>query len=771
MPQLNDTLAALLGTVRTPGDFYASGVCALHPPGLRVDGVGTIALPLLPVQAEALIEVAERAPYGQGAKTLIDTAVRRTWQIGADRVHIEGRRYADTLAAIVAQASAGLGAGGGVVAELYKLLIYDAGSFFVSHRDTEKSPGMFATLIVALPSLHAGGELRVRHQGREARLGLHCDDPADAAYAAFYADCVHEVLPVTSGYRLALVYNLLRKGPGKLPRPPQYEAQTAALTALLADWGDASPDKLVYPLAHAYTPAGLSFQALKGADAAAATVLLSAARQAGCDLHLALMQIEESGWADYSGGFGSGRYRRHADDDDEEEDEADDAEFEVGEVTDRSLLLSAWTRPDGGAAGFGNMAFSDEEVCPADALGELDPDTEHFQEATGNEGASFERSYRRAALVAWPQARRLALLAQAGPASALPYLAGLATAWTRAAAQARDALGQEAHALAGELLRHWPQHPHADATGQAAPLLAALAQLGDTFHIDAFVAGISAAGRYGKADNAALVDALRLLPAPRAGELLADVIRANADLHIGGCADLLRRAGSGVGFGVGVADWPLHAAARSLVDAMPGDPQRPAAPAEHWHRRERADAAVVADGVVALCGIDADLAVSAANHLLAWPKTYPLDAVVVPALRQLAGEPALRSALREHAAVQRLNTAGLAHLQARVALDLAPPADWRRAAEVACGCAHCLGLRQFLASPVDAAWRFKARQTDRDHVLASIRQGACDLDCTVERKGNPHVLVCTKNQASYTLRVKQRRIDLEDLALLGAFEA
>ena len=433
-------------------------------------------------------------------------------------------------------------------------------------------------------------------------------------------------------------------------------------------------------------------------------------------------------------------------------------------MTDRSLLLSAWTRPDGGAAGFGNMAFSDEEVCPADALGKLDPDAEHFQEATGNEGASFERSYRRAALVAWPQARRLALLAQAGPAAALPYLAGLATAWTRAAAQARDALGQEAHALAGELLRHWPQHPHADATGQAAPLLAALAQLGDTFHIDAFVAGISAAGHYGKADNAALVDALRLLPAPRTGELLAMVVIANADLHLAGCADLLRRAGSAVG--IRAADGALHAAARALVAALPTDLPRPAAPAVEW-RRERVDDRVAVDLLHALCGIDAALADSAASHLLAWPKTYGLDAVVVPALRQLMPDPALR----RHAALQRLNAAGLAHLRARVALDLAPPADWRRAADVACGCAHCLALRRFLTSPVDAAWRFKARQQDRDHVLASIRQGACDLDCTVERKGNPHVLVCTKNQASYTLRVKQRRIDLEDLALLGAFEA
>ena len=40
------------------------------------------------------------------------------------------------------------------------------GQFFASHRDTEKAPGMFATLVVVvvLPSTSTGGELLVRHK-------------------------------------------------------------------------------------------------------------------------------------------------------------------------------------------------------------------------------------------------------------------------------------------------------------------------------------------------------------------------------------------------------------------------------------------------------------------------------------------------------------------------------------------------------------------------------------------------------------------------------
>lgn len=147
MDSINDALAAVLQTVRTPGDFYAAGHSALHVPLIEVEGVGPIALPLLPAQAAQLIAVAERAPYGRGGETLVDTAVRRTWQMGADRVRIAGKHWTAMLEGVVERAAAGLGAGAGVIVELYKLLVYDEGSFFVTHRDTEKSPGMFATLM------------------------------------------------------------------------------------------------------------------------------------------------------------------------------------------------------------------------------------------------------------------------------------------------------------------------------------------------------------------------------------------------------------------------------------------------------------------------------------------------------------------------------------------------------------------------------------------------------------------------------------------------
>jgi predicted 2-oxoglutarate/Fe(II)-dependent dioxygenase YbiX len=257
-------------------NYFVAGRTELLAPRLEVKGLGAIALPLLPVQAKQLIRAATRAPHGRGSDTIIDTNVRRTWQIAAGRVRIGGKHWGQTLADVVSRATEGLGVAEPVTAELYKLLVYDKGSFFVSHRDTEKAPGMFATLVVALPSQSEGGDLIVRHKNREARLDLSCNEPSELAFAAFYADCVHEVLPVTRGCRATLVFNLVRIGKGAAPQPPNYEAETAQTADLLSAWAkakarphrepddsdvaedrDSSPQQLVYPLEHAYTPAEL----------------------------------------------------------------------------------------------------------------------------------------------------------------------------------------------------------------------------------------------------------------------------------------------------------------------------------------------------------------------------------------------------------------------------------------------------------------------------------------------------------------------------------
>lgn len=49
----------------------------------------------------------------------------------------------------------------------------------------------------------------VRHAGQEIVVDFGSMNLYQLHYAAFFADCQHELLPVRSGYRLALIYNLI----------------------------------------------------------------------------------------------------------------------------------------------------------------------------------------------------------------------------------------------------------------------------------------------------------------------------------------------------------------------------------------------------------------------------------------------------------------------------------------------------------------------------------------------------------------------------------
>ncbi|MBV9561394.1 MAG: hypothetical protein JOY90_13245, partial [Bradyrhizobium sp.] len=201
----------------------------------------------------------------------------------------------------------------------------------------------------------------------------------------------------------------------------------------------------------------------------------------------------------------------------------------------------------------------------------------------------------------------------------------------------------------------------------------------------------------------------------------------------------------------------------ALVKALPGPPakQRERDP---WDDRPKSiKPGFVVDLLIATSRIDTVLATRAVEHLLAWPKTYKLDDVLVPAACALVK-------LAESAAwpaVGRLRAAALDHLRQRIALPLQAPQDWRRTNPLKCTCADCRGLGAFLLAPEQRQWYLKAIMGRRTHVEESARGTGCDLDLATEKRGSPHTLVATKNQASYERRAKQRRQDIGHVSALG----
>jgi hypothetical protein len=290
------------------------------------------------------------------------------------------------------------------------------------------------------------------------------------------------------------------------------------------------------------------------------------------------------------------------------------------------------------------------------------------------------RTYRRAGLVLWPRVRRLAVLNRAGLGARLPHLEDLKTRWEASGDGIESPLWSDADELSGHMLRSWPRSPwRRDGDTEAGRMLDLQVRLGNVARIDAFLAELSAEGHYAASDNEAIVRAVALLPRARATDLLVRIVRRNAPACLGAFGDLLRRC---VAAPAGSAGEPARIDA-ALLDVLPGDlvdiGQRPAP----------VKTGFVVDLLTALSRIDAGLAARAVEHLLAWPKTYGPDDVLVPAA--LAFTKQAESAAWP--AVERLRAASLDHLRRRIALPLEAPRDWARSDPLKCTCA-CRATRR-----------------------------------------------------------------------------
>ncbi len=343
----------------------------------------------------------EQAPYGRREETIVDTSVRNAWQLDASRLTI-GPAIKKAVTALIPQLSTDLGCQGVKIKALpYKLVLYEKGGFFLPHRDTEKAPGMFATLVIQLPAEHKGGELVVQHNGEEKVFNFATKSAAKIFFAAFFADCMHELRPVTSGLRLCLIYNLLHTGIE--PTPPADCRQAVdrivqAVNGWIADEG--APTKLICVLQHQYTQAGLSFNGLKNRDRAVAEVLRMAAKESALDIHLAILTKRDTGSAEEN--YGRSYKKRCGYQNPKHWSMSDDFESTV--------TLNNWVGPDDQSKDLGEMFVDEEsEFLAENPFDNLKPDGIEVEECSGNEGASMERWYNLAAIAIWPSANKLAL--------------------------------------------------------------------------------------------------------------------------------------------------------------------------------------------------------------------------------------------------------------------------------------------------------------------------------------------------------------------------
>ncbi|KAI9147509.1 DNA excision repair ERCC-3 [Paramyrothecium foliicola] len=346
-------------------------------PGISVNGIGNVARPLRKVDAERLIAMSRQAPYGRGSETLVDTSVRNTWEIdAADWSFTDPNRGATYMEKLCDMVATWLGVDAKVRAESYKMLLYEKGAMFKPHTDTEKIPGMFGTLVICLPSKHTGGDLVLTH-GHQKRVFKSSD--AQPAVACWYSDVIHEVLPVTSGYRWVLTFNLALDPEHPRPTAALKTSQLQPLADQLRRWlaqdRDASPMKWVYhKLDHDYTEANACLNMMKRRDRLLIEGLQSLSEELAFEIFLALLEKEEMGPVE--GGYDGWV-------EEQEDKEVIDKHF-LDEVFEEKFRVKALLDLDGQRVAAGLRLQSDDillEECFDDAFGE-----EKYEGYMGNYG-------------------------------------------------------------------------------------------------------------------------------------------------------------------------------------------------------------------------------------------------------------------------------------------------------------------------------------------------------------------------------------------------
>ncbi|KAL4447672.1 hypothetical protein ABPG75_004891 [Micractinium tetrahymenae] len=714
--------------------FAVGGTLPSTLPGLQVEGLGQVGLPLAPAQAAALMALCERAPFGRGAETLVDTSRRDTWQLDASKVELQNPGWEDVVAAALDRTRAGLGLNPAVRVEarLHKLLLYEQGGHFAPHRDSEKEDGMFGTLVVVLPTWFEGGALVVRHGRRSERFELGETSRFQTTFAAFFADCEHEVEEVISGHRLCLVYRLVYLGEGTPPSADRPASGTlAAVRDALAGWeaDPEGPEKLCLLLEHRYTQAGLTgLRSLKGTDRAAAELLVAAARPAGLDLHLAMLIKKEIGYAGV------------------------DDDWEWG---GRTPSMDDICRTDYTLSGFvllagQKLSVDCKELTIEDEEREILQDKEYLEgleesdrrvECTGNEGTDIELWYQSAAVVFWPASKCLQVEAGSNLQAAVSSLS--------------------------KLLAKVPSACIVD-------MLSNLASLGDTRLVGRFITEAmpgKLAGRHCK-EVCAVFPALclKLGWGPLQQPLLALAAATLGGQHgLVYMADLLY-ALAAAGEGDAAAAPTLLALGRAAVEHMQADKD---VDRSYLGDGDVEDSDAVQERAVPLLfaallsvpGSEALLA-ELVQHLISHPR-YTLDKVLLPVCDeapQLVGKQA--AAATEP--FRRMLQHTLAQLEARSAAEPRAPANWARPANLGCDCADCAAAAAFLQDPSQKQQTFYMAKRRRSHVEYNIKYKPemADVELSTDTSRGTHGLVLTKTHASYQRATEQHASDRATIARL-----
>jgi len=715
-------ILSILKDITGEGSFVSHRVAPFQFPGLEVAGIGEISYPINQVQVKSLIAKANKASFGKGSETILDPKVRSAWELEGSELNFIEDGWNDFLNTVLNSVKKDLGIESyEVKASLYKMLIYEEGDFFLSHKDSEKEKGMFGTLILGLPSRHTGGELLVRFDGKQESINF-----ADATnnfkipYVAFYADCEHEIKPITSGYRVCLVYNLVQQKVANAIKMAPLEGHVAELVELFKSekYDPIKPAKIIL-LGHQYTPENFSMHSLKLNDRSKAEALIRAADKVNYYSKMALVTSYISGTPQ-----GGGYY-----------DDEIDENAKMEEVYDESLSIEHWMV--GGSPSL-NIQFEEEDLVASFHLADDEPIVKEIEGYMGNYGPDLMHWYHYGAVIVWPKTRQADLLVEQDTETKLRWISYYNTL-------DGNLTSEEILAVEAVLLSDLEVKSHVNPDYN--PIVDWLLNKKDSRYF--LAVGSTLLHRFFvKIDINQLVRLADAYPADFAetiNRLISGSINLSLFEHfLALLNDLL--SNPKIELDNWLADQSKTLPPILAVLIVNGGFKKPVIKKKTWRD---------------LLNLDIKLPQSQAwveeiTRLVTTSRERNyLNGVLVPEILALNEKTHLSD---------KVIKICLQELQQRVNDKPQPPLNWSRALpDTKSHKGQWAILKHFLQSPDESIFEYKNKQRERDELENAINSVSIDLKFETIRKGSPYTLRITKTQAAYQ---KEMQIWDEDVVLL-----
>ena len=181
-------------------------------PELYIKNIGLVNLPLSDLNMDNLSSICSQ--QSQIANSNVDRVILERFELQPSEIEFRNPDWNDKVNLLAQKAAKDMGFSiENLEPKLSKLVLYKAGGHFLKHRDTYRENNAFATLNIQLPSIYTGGKLIVygRSTKRVYDFGQRTGEAKSTIqYVAHCNDLEYEVLEVTSGYRLMLIYSLCR---------------------------------------------------------------------------------------------------------------------------------------------------------------------------------------------------------------------------------------------------------------------------------------------------------------------------------------------------------------------------------------------------------------------------------------------------------------------------------------------------------------------------------------------------------------------------------